>query len=144
MAAAIKIRSLAIAIGHGEASVEEIDGRNILRASLLAMQRAVAALQVPAQHVLVDGPHLPMLSVAATAIVHGDSRSQSIAAASIIAKLARDALMDELALQYPEYGFEHHHGYPTPEHLAALEAHGPCAIHRRSFKPVRRLIQIYG
>ena len=138
--AARRIRELAIAVGQGAASVEEIDSRNILRASLLAMQRAIDALTVSPQHVLVDGRDLPALSVPATAIVGGDGKSQSIAAASIIAKVARDALMDELALDYPQYGFERHRGYPTPEHLAALAAHGPCAVHRRTFKPVRRLI----
>lgn len=122
------------------ASAAEIDRIDILRASLLAMQRAVEALPVAPHHVAVDGLHCPCLAVPATAIVKGDSLVAEISAASILAKTARDAEMRELHLVYPEYGFDRHKGYPTAEHLAAIRRFGITAIHRRSFGPVRRAL----
>ncbi len=128
-----------VCIAH--ASVQEIDDLNILRASHLAMQRAVAGLaQVPA-HVLIDGNLIPRgLSLPATAIIKGDAKSLSIAAASIIAKVTRDRLMVDLAQQFPQYGWAQNAGYPTRAHLAALQTHGVTAWHRRSFKPVHNIL----
>lgn len=123
------------------ASVEEIDSLNILRASHLAMCRAVAGLRTRPDHVLVDGNRLPQdLGVSAEAIVKGDGRSVSIAAASILAKEARDALMVGLAQQYPGYGWERNAGYPTQDHLQALLDLGVTPVHRRSFKPVHNIL----
>ena len=123
------------------ASVEEIDSLNILRASHLAMCRAVAGLRTHPDHVLVDGNRLPQdLGVSAEAIVKGDGRSVSIAAASILAKEARDALMVGLAQQYPGYGWERNAGYPTRDHLQALLDLGVTPVHRRSFKPVHNIL----
>lgn len=123
------------------ASVEEIDSLNILRASHLAMCRAVAGLRARADHVLVDGNRVPQdLGVSAEAIVKGDGRSVSIAAASILAKEARDALMVGLAQQYPGYGWERNAGYPTRDHLQALLDLGVTPVHRRSFKPVHNIL----
>jgi ribonuclease HII len=120
------------------ASRERIDRMNILRASLWAMSRAIAGLSCRPDHVLVDGNMLPPdLPCAAEAIVDGDALSVSIAAASIIAKVTRDRLMQRLGNAYPAYGFERHMGYSTPEHFAALRQHGPCPHHRQSFAPVR-------
>jgi len=120
------------------ASRERIDRMNILRASLWAMSRAVAGLSCRPDHVLVDGNMLPPdLPCMAEAIVDGDALSVSIAAASIVAKVTRDRLMQRLGEAYPLYGFERHMGYSTPEHFAALRAHGPCPHHRQSFAPVR-------
>lgn len=123
------------------ASVEEIDSLNILRASHLAMCRAVAGLRTRPDHVLVDGNRLPQdLGVSAEAIVKGDGRSVSIAAASILAKEARDALMVDLAQQYPGYGWERNAGYPTQDHLQALLDLGVTPVHRCSFKPVHNIL----
>jgi len=121
--------------------VQEIDTINILRATLLAMRRAVEALGMEPGEVQVDGQYTPAVRFPCRAIVDGDAKVQAISAASILAKTARDAEMTELDRQYPAYGFAHHKGYGTAEHLAALKAHGPCAIHRRSFEPVRILQQ---
>ncbi|HUO45149.1 MAG TPA: ribonuclease HII [Burkholderiales bacterium] len=137
---AVEIKTQAVAWAVASASVEEIDELNILRASLLAMKRAVEALTVRPNEVLVDGIHFPKLEVPARAIVRGDSSVAAISAASILAKVDRDRLMMELHLRYPQYGFDHHKGYPTPEHFEALKRHGPCAVHRRSFAPVRELL----
>jgi len=120
-----------------EASVEEIDRLNILEATMLAMRRAVEGLRLPPGQVLVDGNRLPRLKVRAEAIVKGDAKVKAISAASILAKVTRDRLCLTLAAAHPQYGFAVHKGYPTPAHLAALAAHGPCACHRRSFAPVR-------
>lgn len=117
------------------ASVEEIDRLNILRATHLAMRRALDALGA-CDHVLVDGLPVPGLGVASTALVGGDGLSFSIAAASVIAKVTRDRMMDELDRLHPEYGFARHRGYGTAVHLKALRLHGPCPAHRRSFRPV--------
>lgn len=121
----------------GIASVEEIDTHNILQASLLAMRRAVAGLPLPPHLCLVDGNRKAGLSCAERPIVAGDARCPSIAAASVIAKVARDRAMAQFAALYPEYGLEKHKGYGTPDHARALALHGPCPIHRRSFRPVR-------
>jgi len=120
----------------GEASVGEIDTLNILRATHLAMARAVEALPTKPDHALVDGLPVRGLPVDHTALVSGDALSVTIAAASIIAKVTRDRLMVELDAQYPQYGFARHKGYGVREHLAALRHHGPCPVHRRSFEPV--------
>ncbi len=134
------IRGNALAFAVAEASVAEIDDLNILQASLLAMRRAIEALRPAAELVLVDGNRLPAVAVAARAIVGGDASEPAISAASILAKTHRDALMRALHERYPGYGFESHFGYPTPQHLASLAALGPCAAHRRSFAPVRALL----
>jgi len=125
----------------GIASVEEIDRLNILKATMLAMERAVAELRLAPRAIVVDGKHTPRVACPAEAIVKGDSKVPAIMAASIIAKVTRDRLMDQLALEFPRYGFERHRGYPTPDHLAALSEHGPSDVHRRSFRPVRVLLE---
>ena len=132
------IRIHALAWSLGAASVEEIDSLNIFQASLLAMQRAVAALARRPDYVLVDGTHCPALDCPSAAIIKGDSKVAAISAASIVAKVARDRHMTELDSVYPGYGFASHKGYSTASHLLALEALGACPIHRRSFEPVRR------
>lgn len=125
----------------GQASVEEIDRLNILRATLLAMERAVDALGAAPAEVLVDGKHTPRVNCRTEAIVKGDSSVPCIMAASIVAKVTRDRLMVELDASYPAYGFARHSGYPTVDHLAALRQHGPCPAHRRSFRPVKQLLE---
>ena len=129
----------ALAWSLGRAEVAEIDAINILQASLLAMQRAVAGLSIAPQHALVDGNRLPVLGCSGRAIVGGDATEPSISAASIIAKVARDREMVALDAEYPGYGLARHKGYPTKVHLEALRELGVSAIHRRSFGPVRRL-----
>jgi len=121
-------------------SHNEIDRINILQASLMAMAQALDQLSPAAEHVLVDGQHIPHISIPATAIIDGDAKSMSIACASIIAKVMRDRLMVDYDRQFPVYGFARHKGYGTTEHHAALRQHGPCEIHRRSFRPVRELL----
>lgn len=138
LAAAIKSRALAWAVASS--SVQEIDALNILRATLLAMRRAVHGLAVSPQLVLVDGTHCPEVDCPVRAVVKGDATVAAISAASIIAKVERDAVMMELHRRYPEYGFDLHKGYPTAAHLAALRAYGASEVHRRSFVPVRTLI----
>jgi ribonuclease HII len=116
---------------------EEIDRINILWASMAAMERAYGSLPQSAPRALVDGNRVPKSMLGfAEAIIKGDAKVACIAAASILAKTARDRYMREIAASYPQYGFEHHFGYSTPEHFAALEAHGPCPLHRRSFAPI--------
>ena len=132
-----EIREKALSFALGRAEPHEIDELNILHATMLAMQRAVAALDVEPQHVLVDGNRCPHFSCAATAVVKGDARVAVISAASILAKVARDAEMITLHEEYPQYGFDQHKGYPTAVHMAALQQHGPIPEHRRSFAPVR-------
>jgi len=139
LAAAIKENTLAWAVAF--ASEEEIDRLNILQATLLAMRRAVLALQPAATEALIDGNRCPVLPIPARAIVRGDALESCISAASILAKTERDKVLRALADIYPAYGFERHAGYPTAEHLAALEAFGPCAVHRKSFGPVKRILQ---
>jgi ribonuclease HII len=136
---AVQIRSRATAWAIASASVEEIDMHNILRASLLAMRRAVEQLAVEPHQVLVDGLHCPQVRFPVRAVVRGDDKIAAISAASILAKTARDAVMLELHAHYPEYGFDRHKGYPTPGHLAALLRCGISPVHRRSFAPVRAL-----
>ena len=133
------IRRVAVAIGIGAASVHEIDRLNIRRASILAMRRALARLGVVPDHILVDGLPVPELDRAHEAIVDGDARCQSIAAASVIAKIVRDRLMERLGLRHPRYGWEENKGYCTADHLYALAAFGPTPHHRRSFEPVSQL-----
>ena len=139
-ALAIEIRAKAIAWAVAEASVEEIDRINILQASLLAMQRAVAGLQCVPTGALIDGNRCPTLACTAQAIIGGDGKVASIAAASILAKTVRDAGMLELHALYPLYGFDRHMGYPTADHLRALAAHSVSAVHRRTYAPVARLL----
>lgn len=128
-------------VGIGEASVEEIDHINILRASHLAMCRAIAALDVTPDHVLVDGNLIPRdLALPATALIKGDGRSMSIAAASIVAKIRRDRLMWDLAQHYPGYGWETNMGYPSKSHILALQNLGVTPHHRRSFRPVHNIL----
>lgn len=134
----------AVCVAVGRAEVEEIDRLNILRATHLAMARALEALPQPPDHVLVDGLPVPGLRVAVKAIVGGDGRSLSIAAASVVAKVVRDRIMAELDRQYPQYGFTRHKGYSTPEHLAALRRYGPSPCHRRTFSPVSQLTLPFG
>ena len=134
----LEIRERALACALGRAEVEEVDRLNVLRASLLAMQRAVEALGVQPRIVYVDGNRSPAMSVTTVAVVGGDDLVPQISAGSIIAKTARDAEMAELAGIFPGYGFECHKGYATRQHLDALARLGPCAAHRNSFAPVRR------
>ncbi|HRO36412.1 ribonuclease HII [Thauera sp.] len=135
------IRERALAWTIAEASVEEIDRLNILHATMLAMQRAVMALGTAPDEVRIDGNRCPKLPYPARAIVKGDATEPAISAASILAKTARDAVMRALDTQWPQYGLAAHKGYPTAAHLAALEAHGVQAFHRRSFAPVRKLLE---
>lgn len=130
------IRSQATAVSVGWADHTEIDSLNILGASRLAMRRAIAGLGLAPCKVLVDGYPLPGCAFPQVSIIDGDAKSAAIAAASIVAKVARDAFMNEMDAAYPGYGFSHNKGYSTPDHLAALNALGPCAVHRRSFAPV--------
>jgi ribonuclease HII len=139
-ALAIAIRGEAHAWAVASATVEEIDQLNILQATLLAMRRAVERLAVVPDEAWIDGDHCPRLSCRARAVIGGDRSVPQISAASILAKTARDAEMLRLHAQYPDYALDRHKGYPTPEHLALLTRHGVCAIHRRSFAPVRRLL----
>lgn len=138
LASEISEKSRAWAIGRAE--FDEIDDLNILQASLLAMSRAVNSLRIQPDYVMVDGLHCPVLEYNVEAVVRGDSIIPEISAASIIAKVARDNEMIAMDSKYPGYGFARHKGYPTREHLLALEELGVSAIHRRSYAPVRRLL----
>jgi ribonuclease HII len=140
---AVEIQTQALACALGRAEVREIDQLNILRASLLAMQRAVAALAVSPTQVLVDGNRCPLVPYPCEAIIKGDATVAAISAASIIAKVARDAELCALHDQYPYYDFCRHKGYPTAAHLDALRRHGPCPAHRRSFAPVATALQAF-
>lgn len=140
LAAAVRGRALCCSIAV--ASVEEIDQLNILQATLLAMRRAVDGLRLTPAMVLVDGNRLPSLRMPAQAIVKGDATVAAISAASIVAKVHRDALLAALHEAHPVYGFATHKGYPTPEHLSALRAHGACPAHRKSFAPVRAVLEV--
>jgi len=135
----IKTRSIAWAIAF--ASVEEIDQLNILQASLLAMKRAVESLSFVPNKVLVDGNRSPCLDFPTEAIIGGDNLVPEISAASILAKTARDAEMLRLHHCFPNYGFDQHKGYPTKGHISALQKHGPSVVHRRSFSPVKKLVE---
>ena len=133
-----QIVSHALAWHVESVTAQEIDALNILQATLAGMRRAVAALQPAAQLARIDGNHLPRdLPCPGQALVGGDAIEPAIMAASILAKVARDRAMQALHCEYPQYGFDRHKGYPTAAHLAALQAHGPCPQHRRSFAPVR-------
>jgi ribonuclease HII len=132
-----EIRAKALAFCVAEASVAEIDELNILHATMLAMKRAVEGLRLPPHKVLVDGNRLPQIRIRAEAIVGGDATVAAISAASILAKVTRDRMCVEHEQRWPQYGFGTHKGYGTAAHLAALDQHGPCAWHRRSFEPVR-------
>jgi ribonuclease HII len=136
-----QIKEHALAWAIAECSHEEIDRLNIYHATMLAMRRAVEALALLPTIALIDGNRCPQLSVKAHAIVDGDDKVHQISAASILAKTARDAALVALHQVYPQYGFDQHKGYSTPLHLERLRAHGPCAIHRRSFAPVRELLE---
>ena len=138
LAESIRTRSLAWAVAF--ATVEEIDRLNILRASLLAMRRAVEQLSLTPTEVLVDGLHCPEIDLRVRAIIGGDATVTAISAASILAKTGRDAEMLRLHDRFPQYGFDRHKGYPTPAHLDALRRHGVCEIHRKTFAPVREIL----
>jgi ribonuclease HII len=131
-----EIRAKALCCSIAQASVEEIEQLNILQATLLAMRRAVEGLRLKPAKVLVDGNRLPVLDVLAEAIVQGDALVPAISAASILAKVTRDRWCDEYDLQFPQYGFARHKGYGTAAHLAALQLHGACPEHRKTFRPV--------
>lgn len=139
LAGQIQLHASAWAIGS--ASVEEIDRLNILQATLLAMRRAVEALAVTPELVLVDGNQAPRLACPVNTVVRGDSLVPAISAASILAKVTRDRLMQALDAEYPGYGFAVHKGYPTVAHRRALESQGVTPLHRRSFGPVRQLLK---
>ncbi len=133
----LEIKQHALAYHIASASVEEIESLNILQATLLAMKRAVEGLTVQPNEIWVDGRDLPKVAIPGKAIIEGDLLHPNISAASILAKVARDAIMVEYGKTYPGYGFEHHKGYGTKEHMAALQAHGVLPIHRKTFAPVR-------
>jgi ribonuclease HII len=137
---ALRIRERALACAVASASVEEIDRMNILQATLTAMRRAVESLGVAPTQVVIDGNRCPTLQFPTRAVVGGDATVRVISAASILAKTARDALMLELHAACPEYGFDRHKGYATPQHLEALRLHGASQFHRRSFAPVRAVM----
>ena len=139
-----EIRAKALCCSVAQASVEEIDRLNILQATMLAMQRAVVGLRLRPSLVQVDGNRLPLLDVRAEAIVQGDAKVAAISAASILAKVTRDRGLLALHERYPQYGFDRHKGYGTALHVAALQAHGPCEAHRRSFAPVARAAFLFG
>lgn len=138
-ALALEIKEKALAWCIAEASAAEIDRINILQATFLAMQRAVAGLSVQPERAVVDGNRCPKLAMPVEAVVKGDGKIAAIAAASILAKTDRDAVLRRLHADYPQYGFDRHMGYPTAAHFAALQAHGPCPAHRHSFAPVAQL-----
>lgn len=137
---ALQIMNEAKCFAYGRAEVEEIDRLNIHQATLLAMKRAVESLTIQPDQVLVDGIHIPTISIPCRAIVKGDSLINEISAASILAKVLRDEEMEKMDLIYEGYGFAIHKGYPTAMHRAALKQLGPCAIHRKSYSPVAALL----
>ena len=137
---AIAIREQAICYAYGRAEVDEIDQLNIHHATLLAMKRAIEALTIRPEKVLVDGLYIPSVSIPCQAIVKGDSLINAIGAASILAKVLRDEEMEQMDARYPGYGFRLHKGYPTTAHRAALQLLGPCVIHRKSYAPVAALL----
>jgi ribonuclease HII len=136
-----EIRAKALCVAVGSASVEEIDRINILQATLLAMRRAVESLRLAPIKVLIDGNQLPRLAVRAECVIGGDATVKAISAASIIAKVHRDHLCLQLDALHPQYGFAQHKGYASPEHLSALRVYGACAVHRRTFAPVREALE---
>lgn len=138
-----EICSRALAFGIGCASVEEIDRLNILQATLLSMKRAVEALSVRPDKILIDGNQCPVFGVETKSIIRGDRLIPEISAASILAKVTRDKEMQRIDTFYPDYGFAQHKGYPTAAHCAALNKIGPCAVHRHSFAPVKHAFAIH-
>ena len=136
-----EIKAKALCFSIAQASVQEIDEINILQATLLAMKRAVEGLRLKPMKVLVDGNRLPAIDIRAEAIVQGDALVPAISAASILAKVHRDRLCEQMHAQYPQYGFDQHKGYGTAVHLAALQAHGPAECHRLTFAPVARSVR---
>jgi ribonuclease HII len=132
-----------VCYGVGMAEPAEIDRFNILRATFLAMQRAIVALPMQPEHLLIDGLPVPVFQQPQTAIVGGDGKSKSIAAASVIAKVTRDRMMRKWHSEFPQYSFDRNKGYGTREHLESLQIHGPCPIHRRSFAPVSQTYFIF-
>lgn len=138
---AVQIKEEALAYAYGRAEVHEIDELNIHHATLLAMRRAVEALPIRPDHVLIDGLYVPELSMPCKAIVQGDSLVPEISAASILAKVLRDEEMEQFDIIYPGYGFADHKGYPTAAHREALIRLGPCSIHRTSYAPVAALLE---
>ena len=132
-----------VCYGVGMAEPAEIDRFNILRATFLAMQRAIASLPIQPDHLLIDGLPVPVFQQPQTAIVGGDGKSKSIAAASVIAKVTRDRMMRKWHSEFPQYSFDRNKGYGTREHLESLQIHGPCPIHRRSFAPVSQTYFIF-
>jgi ribonuclease HII len=132
-----------VCYGVGIAEPAEIDRFNILRATFLAMQRAITALPMQPEHLLIDGLPVPVFQQPQTAIVGGDGKSKSIAAASVIAKVTRDRMMRKWHSEFPQYSFDRNKGYGTREHLESLQIHGPCPIHRRSFAPVSQTYFIF-
>jgi ribonuclease HII len=141
---AVEIREKALAFGIAFASVEEIDRLNILQATLLAMRRAVEGLAVVPEQALIDGNRCPVLPMPSRAVVRGDVSEPAISAASILAKTARDAEMRRIHEAYPQYALDRHKGYDTALHRAALRLHGPASFHRKSFAPVRALLESRG
>ncbi|WP_026174316.1 ribonuclease HII [Effusibacillus pohliae] len=135
------IQANALAYGVGIVDVDYIDTYNILQSTYEAMRRAIQALQVQPDHLLNDAVTIPGVEIPQLPVVQGDAKSHSIAAASILAKVTRDRLMQEYGKLYPKYGFEKHMGYHTPEHIEALQKYGPCPIHRRSFAPVAAVLE---
>ncbi|WP_200760820.1 ribonuclease HII [Effusibacillus dendaii] len=138
-----QIREQAVAYGIGMADVDYIDTYNILQATYAAMRRAIRAIGTEPDHLLTDAVTIPDVAVPQQAVIKGDAKSHSIAAASILAKVTRDQMMIEYGRMYPEYGFEQHMGYGTPEHIAALQKYGVCPIHRKSFAPVTALLSTH-
>jgi ribonuclease HII len=135
-----EIKTYALAWAIAQCSEQEIDTLNILQASMLAMRRAVEALSVLPTLALIDGNRCPVMQIRAEAIIGGDDKVESISAASILAKTARDAALCELHLIYPNYAFDQHKGYPTALHLARLQLHGASPVHRKSYAPVRAVL----
>ena len=138
---ALEIKQYARAWAIAECSIEDIDELNILHASMLAMKRAIESLAIRPELALIDGNRCPKLAIAAKAIVKGDDKVPAISAASILAKTARDAVMLDLHRQYPEYGFDRHKGYPTAYHLEQLSIHGVSPVHRKTYAPVRKILE---
>lgn len=141
-ALAIEIRNNALAWSIAQCSEAEIDALNILQATMLAMRRAIERLPTPATLALIDGNRCPVLSIRSEAIIKGDDKVPAISAASILAKTARDAALAELHQQFPQYAFDRHKGYPTALHLERLRAHGVSPVHRKSYAPVRALLNM--
>lgn len=139
----VNIKKYALAWCIAQASEQEIDQLNILQATMLAMRRAVEGLSITPDLALIDGNRSPMLTMASQAIIQGDDKVAAISAASILAKTARDAALIDLHNQYPQYGFDQHKGYPTSLHLTRLREHGVSPVHRRSYAPVRELLNQY-